>query len=99
MSDTVGHHGLEVLGQIARQCVTHLDRRPELRRPLPQHVGQVLTGVLAAREERDLPPFTGRNDPRVKTPRSGCCLELLGQVFKCELPGIRARTFMVVSSL
>lgn len=43
----------------------HLNRWRQPRRTALEHVGQVLSGMLAAREkQRDLVPFARRNDPR-----------------------------------
>ena len=44
--DTVDDHDSKLLGQIARQCVTHLDRRSQLLRPLRQHRRQILARMV-----------------------------------------------------
>ena len=66
MGQAMGHeqfHAVWQLRRIPRQCIAHLDRRGRLRRPVLQHIGQILARVPAAAEkQRDLPPRRGGND-------------------------------------
>src|SRR6266498_4782478 len=46
---------LELLGQVTREAVAHLDRWAELGGTFRQYIAQIFTGMLASREEkRDL---------------------------------------------
>jgi len=47
---TVGYQGLGQLRHISREGVTHLNGGRQLCRPLFQHLGQILAGVLAPGE-------------------------------------------------
>src|ERR1019366_6166545 len=67
MSVTVSQEDFQFLGQlgqVARQGITHLNRRREPLSPLGQHAGEVLSRMLPPREEqRDAPPLAGGHNP------------------------------------
>jgi hypothetical protein len=66
MRQTVRHQNLHAAGQlrhVPRQRITHLDHRAQVLRPLFQHIGDVLAGVLAPGEvQGDLLALPGRNN-------------------------------------
>ena len=65
----MGDDRFELLAQVARERVAHLDRWAELLGPLREHLGQVLSGMLAAgEEERDPAPLARGHDARGEDP-------------------------------
>ena len=53
MRQTVGQQNLRAVAQfrcIARQRITHLQRRGEIRGAVLEHIAQIFAGVLAAGE-------------------------------------------------
>ena len=54
MGDTIRHHSLEFLRQIACEPVTHLNRRSQLLGPLGQNVRQIFPGMLAPGKEQGI---------------------------------------------
>jgi hypothetical protein len=65
MRQAMAEDDRERLGEIARTGIGHLDRRPELGRPLGQHRGEFFTNMLAAGEqERDALVCKSSGNPR-----------------------------------
>ena len=56
-------HPRSQLRSIARECVTHLNRRSQVLGTLLQNLGKVLAGMLASGEvQRNLPTLAGGHD-------------------------------------
>jgi hypothetical protein len=67
MSEAMAQNHFQTLGQIARQCIAHLDRRPQFSRTPREHGREVLSGVPAAREKQCNPlSLSRRNNPGSK---------------------------------
>jgi hypothetical protein len=67
--ETMPEHHREGLGEIARQRIAHLDRRPQIRGAFGQDAREILSGVPMAREEeRDALAVAGRDEPGREDP-------------------------------